>query len=197
MTKWYDLAVVGAGPGGSAVAYHAARAGLKVLLLDRQEFPRDKPCGDALMPHTVSEISLMGLGDWLNKPHHNKFSGFSIYTQTAYLRQKIPPTLHGPQGYVVPRRETDAKLLERARAAGSEFLGGVRATKLLRSSAGDVTGLEAENAGETVRFGAPLVVAADGVGGFASNGIKAHNIVARRRYFRNVSGPDKDHCTSS
>jgi hypothetical protein len=42
------------------------------------------------MPHTISEISLMGLGDWLNEPRHNKFSGFSIYTQTAYLRQKEP-----------------------------------------------------------------------------------------------------------
>ena len=194
MVERYDLAVVGAGPGGTAVAYHAARTGLEVLLLDRQEFPRDKPCGDGLMPHTVSEISLMGLGDWLNEPHHNRFSGFSIYTQTAYLRQKLPPALHGPHGYVVPRQETDAKLLERARAAGSEFHGGIRATKLLRSSAGDVMGLEAENGGERVRFEAPLVVAADGVGGFASNGIKAHqNIVARRRYFRNVSGPDKDH----
>ena len=194
MVERYDLAVVGAGPGGTAVAYHAARAGLEVLLLDRQEFPRDKPCGDGLMPHTVSEISLMGLGDWLNEPHHNRFSGFSIYTQTAYLRQKLPPALHGPHGYVVPRQETDAKLLERAQAAGSEFHGGTRATKLLRSSAGDVMGLEAENGGEPVRFEAPLVVAADGVGGFASNGIKAHqNIVARRWYFRNVSGPDKDH----
>ena len=194
MTEQYDLAVVGAGPGGSAVAYHAARAGLEVLLLDRQEFPRDKPCGDGLMPHTVSEISLMGLGDWLNESHHNRFSGFSIYTQTAYLRQKVPPTLYGSHGYVVPRQETDAKLLERARAAGAEFLSGIRATKLLRSSAGDVTGLEANKGDETVPFGAPLVVAADGVGGFASNGIKAHqNIVARRQYFRNVSGPDKDH----
>ena len=62
MTERYDLVVVGAGPGGSAVAYHAARTGLEVLLLDRQAFPRDKPCGDGLMPHTVSEISLMGLG---------------------------------------------------------------------------------------------------------------------------------------
>src|SRR5919202_6328871 len=194
MVERYDLAVVGAGPGGTAVAYHAARTGLEVLLLDRQEFPRDKPCGDGLMPHTVSEISLMGIGDWLNKPHHNRFSGFSIYTQTAHLRQKVPPTLHGPHGYVVPRQETDAKLLERAQAAGTEFLSGIRATKLLRSSAGDVIGLEADKGGETVRFGAPLVVAADGVGGFASNGIKAHqNIVARRQYFRNVSGPDKDH----
>jgi flavin-dependent dehydrogenase len=146
------------------------------------------------MPHTVSEISLMGLGDWLEEPHHNKFSGFSIYTQTAYLRQKVPPTLHGPHGYVIPRQETDAKLLERARAAGTEFLSGVRATELLRSTAGDVTGLEAGRDGETMHFKAPLLVAADGVGGFASSGIKAHqNIVARRQYFSNVSGPDKDH----
>ena len=194
MTERYDLAVVGAGPGGSGTAYYAAGSGLRVLLLDRQEFPRDKPCGDALMPHTASEVSLMGLGDWLNEPHHNRFSGFSIYTQTAYLRQKIPPTLHGPHGYVVRREETDAKLLERARSAGAEFRGGARATKLLRSSAGDVTGLEAKDGGETINIEAPLVVAADGVGGFAGKGIKAHqNIVARRQYFRNVNGPDKDH----
>src|SRR5215210_2633158 len=90
MTKRYDLAVVGAGSGGAAVAYPAARAGLKVLLLDRQAFPRDKPCVDGLMPHTISEISLMGLGDSLNVPTNNTLSGVSIYTQTAYLRQKEP-----------------------------------------------------------------------------------------------------------
>jgi flavin-dependent dehydrogenase len=68
MVERADLIVVGAGPGGSATAYHAIRNGLDVLLLDRQEFPRDKPCGDALMPHTVSEVALMGLGDWLPEP---------------------------------------------------------------------------------------------------------------------------------
>jgi flavin-dependent dehydrogenase len=106
MAERADLIVVGAGPAGSATAYYAARAGLKVLLLDRQGFPRDKPCGDGLMPHAAEEISLMGLGDWLDKPRHGKFSAFSVYTQTALLRQKVPPTLHGPYGYVVPRKET-------------------------------------------------------------------------------------------
>src|SRR4028118_2040765 len=103
MGEGYDLVVVGAGPGGSSTAYYASRAGLKTLLLDRQEFPRDKPCGDGLMPHAAEEISLMGLGDWLNEPHHGKFSGFSIYTQTAYLRQKVPPPPHRPHGYVAAR----------------------------------------------------------------------------------------------
>lgn len=193
MAERVDLLVVGAGPGGSATAYHAARAGLSVLLLDRQSFPRDKPCGDGLMPHATEEVTLMGLGDWLDEPHHGRFSGFSIYTQTALLRQKVPPTLHGPHGYVVPREETDARLVGRAEEAGADFRSGVRATKLLRTSAGSVTGVEAVSNGETVIYEAPLVVAADGVGGFAGEGIKAHqNSVARRQYFKNVSGPNKE-----
>src|SRR5918997_2506864 len=194
MAERADLIVVGAGPSGAATAYYAVRAGLKVLLLDRQWFPRDKPCGDGLMPHAAGEITLMGLGDWLDEPHHGKFSGFSIYTQTAFLRQKVPPTLHGPHGYMVTREETDARLVERAQEAGAEFQGGVRATKLLRSTAGNVTGVEVASNGETLCSEAPLVVAADGVGGFAGEGMKAHqNAVARRQYFRGVSGPEQDH----
>ena len=193
MTQAYDLVVVGAGPGGSATAHYASKAGLATLLLDRQEFPRDKACGDGLMPHAASEVSLMGLGDWLDEPHHGRFTGFSIYTRTAYLRQGVPPSLNGPRGYVVKREETDAKLLERALAAGAEFRAGVKATELLRSSAGDVIGIEATRDGEDLHFEALLVVAADGVGGFAGDGMKKHqNAVARRRYYRGVDGPNKE-----
>jgi geranylgeranyl reductase family protein len=193
MAERADIVIVGAGPGGAATGYYAARAGLSVLLLDRQGFPRDKPCGDGLMPHAAGEVALMGLVDWLDAPHHGRFSGFSIYTESALLRQKVPPTFHGPHGYVVPRQETDAKLLERARETGADFRANVRATKLLRSPAGNVTGVEAVAGGEALRFEAPLVVAADGVGGFAGEGMKAHqNSVARRQYFRNVSGPDRE-----
>ena len=194
MAEKYDLIVVGAGPAGSSTAYHAARSGFDVLLLDRQEFPRDKPCGDGLMPHAASEVALMGLGDWLDEPHHGKSSGFTIHTQTARLHQGVPPTLHGPHGYVIKREETDAKFLQRATEAGAEFRSGVRATGLLRDSTGTVTGVETVKDGEQLRFGAPLVVAADGVGGFAADGMKAHqNAVARRQYFKGVDGPDKEH----
>ena len=192
MAERYDLVVVGAGPGGSSAAYHSAKTGLNTLLIDRQEFPRDKTCGDGLMPHAASEVALMGLADWLDEPHHGKFTGFSIYTHTAFLRQNVPPSLHGPRGYVIRRQETDAKLLGRAISAGANFHSGVRATDLVRSSAGTVIGIEASKAGESLRFEAPLVVVADGVGGFAGNGMKAHqNAVARRQYFRGVEGPDK------
>ncbi len=192
MAERFDLVVVGAGPGGSSTAYQAAKAGLNTLLVDRQEFPRDKTCGDGLMPHAASEVALMGLADWLDEPHHGTFTGFSIYTHTAFLRQNVPPSLHGPGGYVIRRQETDARLLERAVSAGADFRSGVRATNLVRSASGDVTGLEAVKSGESVRFEVPLVVVADGVGGFAGKGMKAHqNAVARRQYFRDVDGPDK------
>ena len=193
MSERYDLIVVGAGPSGASTAYHAARSGLEVLLIDRQEFPRDKPCGDGMMPHAASEVSLMGLGDWLEEPHHGTFTGFSLYTATASLYNDVPPTFHGPRGYVIRREETDAKLLERAVSAGATFKNKTRGTGLLRSPAGNVQGIEAEN-GETVRYEAPLVVAADGVGGFAGEGMKAHqNAVARRQYFKGVYGPNKEH----
>ncbi|HJQ29445.1 MAG TPA: NAD(P)/FAD-dependent oxidoreductase, partial [Rubrobacter sp.] len=192
MGERYDLVVVGAGPGGSSAAYHSAKAGLNTLLVDRQEFPRDKTCGDGLMPHAASEVALMGLADWLDEPHHGKFKGFSIYTRTAFLRQNVPPSLHGPHGYVVKRQETDAKLLGRAVSAGADFRGGVRATDLVRSASGSVTGIVASKAGESLQFDTPLVVVADGVGGFAGKGMKAHqNAVARRQYFRDVEGPEK------
>jgi menaquinone-9 beta-reductase len=134
----------------------------------------------------------MGLSNWLDEPHHGKFTGFSIYSQTAYLRQGVPPSLNGPHGYVVKREETDARLLERAISAGAEFHGATRATELLRSAAGKVTGIAATN-GEDLRFEAPLVIAADGVGGFAGRGMKTHqNAVARRRYYRGMDGPNKE-----
>ncbi|MGH3148069.1 MAG: NAD(P)/FAD-dependent oxidoreductase, partial [Rubrobacter sp.] len=119
--------------------------------------------------------------------------GFSMYTQTAFLRQGVPPSLHGPHGYVIRREETDARLLERAISADADFHTGTRATDLLRTSAGDVSGIEATKGGETSRFEAPLVVVADGIGGFAGTGMKAHqNAVARRQYFRDVGGPNQE-----
>ena len=63
-----DLAIVGAGPAGSAAAYHAARAGLEVVLVDMADVPgtsasslgRDKTCGDGLTPRAIAALESMG-----------------------------------------------------------------------------------------------------------------------------------------
>mgnify|MGYP001678457393 CR=1 FL=1 len=59
-----DVVVVGAGPAGSAAAYHMAVAGLDVIVVERGEPGRDKVCGDGLTPSAVTELALMG-GDML------------------------------------------------------------------------------------------------------------------------------------
>lgn len=48
MTEQFDVIVVGAGPGGSVAATVAAQHGLRTLLVNREEMPRDKACGDAV-----------------------------------------------------------------------------------------------------------------------------------------------------
>jgi len=56
-----DVAVVGAGPGGSTAAAFLARAGLHTLLLDKARFPRDKACGDAVCTKSLAYLAFYGL----------------------------------------------------------------------------------------------------------------------------------------
>jgi len=44
----YDVIIVGAGPAGSTTAKFLAEKGFKTLLLDKEKFPREKPCGGGL-----------------------------------------------------------------------------------------------------------------------------------------------------
>jgi menaquinone-9 beta-reductase len=57
----YDVAVVGAGPAGCAAALAATRRGASVLLLDRDDFPRDKPCGDGIAPEVLAALADLGV----------------------------------------------------------------------------------------------------------------------------------------
>ena len=57
----YDVAIAGAGPAGATLAYYLARAGRKVLLLEKKEFPRDKYCGDAICKTAVEILMDMGI----------------------------------------------------------------------------------------------------------------------------------------
>ncbi len=56
-----DALVIGAGPAGSAAAITLASAGRDVLMVDRCAFPRDKVCGDALIPDALEALDRLGL----------------------------------------------------------------------------------------------------------------------------------------
>ena len=65
MKDMYDVAIVGAGPAGSAAAHYLAKGGLDVLLLDKFNFPRDKTCGDGLTPRALRVLDEMDILDEL------------------------------------------------------------------------------------------------------------------------------------
>ena len=137
-----DVIVVGAGPAGSCTAFHLARAGLDVLLLEKSTFPRDKVCGDGLTPRAVKQLVNMGIpldtqgGWWPNK-------GLRIIG--AGVRIELDwPELSGYPGFglVRTRRGFDEILARAAQKAGARLLEGVTVTgPLLDPDGGRITGV--------------------------------------------------------
>jgi geranylgeranyl reductase family protein len=54
----YDAIIIGGGPAGSTCAWHLRRAGWRVVVIDRQRFPRDKLCAGWITPHVVAALDL-------------------------------------------------------------------------------------------------------------------------------------------
>src|SRR5213082_3813880 len=59
----FDVAIAGGGPAGSSCAAFCARAGLRTLLLERENFPREKVCGDCLNPGCWPVLRPLELGE--------------------------------------------------------------------------------------------------------------------------------------
>ncbi|WP_344633828.1 geranylgeranyl reductase family protein [Streptomyces glaucosporus] len=115
-TPW-DLAVVGAGPAGAATALGALRAdpGLRVVLLDRADFPRDKACGDGVAPHVLDLLAGVGVTGLVDDRVPVGRLRLGRGGLTAERRTARP-------SWVVPRRILDARLVDAAVAAGARLL---------------------------------------------------------------------------
>ncbi|MEH0818960.1 MULTISPECIES: geranylgeranyl reductase family protein [unclassified Micromonospora] len=109
----FDVIVVGAGPAGAAAALAARRAGARVLLLDRSDFPRDKACGDGIAAHALDVLAELGVT-----------GAVTGYAPLPALRlvgpggQAVARALPRP-AYTVPRQVFDARLVAAAVAAGA------------------------------------------------------------------------------
>ena len=114
-TERFDVVVVGGGPAGAAAAIAARRAGASVLVLDRADFPRDKPCGDGIAADAVDVLAGLGVRDIT-----------AGYPPIPRLRLVAPGgaavarTLPRP-AYTVPRRVFDERLIRAAVAGGAEL----------------------------------------------------------------------------
>jgi flavin-dependent dehydrogenase len=172
----YDVAVVGAGPAGSACAVHLARAGADVVLVDRAAFPRDKPCAEYLSPASEPLLDELGVLDALEAGQPARLLGFRIYAPGGRIFQGDFAATKGTDGrslytsgLCVPRWRLDALLVDAARGAKAEVRERWALAQLARGDDGMYT-LEPAAATESQPIRARLVVAADGV----------HSTVARR-----------------
>ncbi|HEY2497252.1 MAG TPA: NAD(P)/FAD-dependent oxidoreductase [Candidatus Angelobacter sp.] len=107
----YDLIVIGAGPAGSACAITAARQGAKVLLLEKDEFPRQKVCGEF-----VSSESLALLHGLLGENNFGKCP--QIASSRIFLDSKILTLPVSPAAQSIPRFDLDAALFRAAQHGG-------------------------------------------------------------------------------
>ncbi|MGO8948397.1 MAG: NAD(P)/FAD-dependent oxidoreductase [Ktedonobacterales bacterium] len=174
-TGLYDVAIVGAGPSGSASAIHLARSGFRVVLLDKAYFPRDKPCAEYLSPPVEHLLNEIGVRDELQICNPGRLRGFHIYAPNGdAFRANFSATRDArgqsyfETGLAVPRLVLDAALVQAAQAAGAELREGWRLAQLAsRDRVWTLTPAGGDR-GDPVR--ARLLLAADGV----------HSTVARR-----------------
>lgn len=154
-----DVVVVGGGPAGSATAARLAAAGLDVLLVDRAEFPRRKPCGECVNPAGVDALARLGALDAVLAAGPAPLTGWRIGGPDGFAG-RFPAAR---QGFAIPRAVLDAILLDHARAAGADVRTGVQVRDLIRLE-GRVAGIHALGpGGEAVDVHARLVVGADGL----------------------------------
>jgi geranylgeranyl reductase family protein len=149
-----DVLVVGAGPAGSAAALTLARAGVDVVLVDQQAFPRDKVCGDGLIPDAHNALRRLGVLD--DVMARAQPSGFirCIGPRSGCL--DVPGTLA-----VLPRKELDDILCRAAAAAGARMHAPVRFVEPIES-AGRVVGAQLQHGDTTRAVHARWVVLASG-----------------------------------
>jgi len=126
----FDVIVVGGGPGGSAAAAYNALNGSKVLLIEKDVWPRDKPCGDAVGGKSLSHVEELGVLPMIQAtPYYQVDSIIFGSSNGSEVRVMLPKESYEAKGlmsgYALPRVQFDYMLFKRA-------------TELLRENGGSV-----------------------------------------------------------
>ena len=156
------MIVAGAGPAGSMAARLLANRGARVLLLDKQRFPRDKPCGGGvtLRAAALQEIDLSPVIE--GTIHGARF--------TLRLGEAFDRRFERPLTYMTQRSRLDAYLAERAAESGAEFHDGVAVREI------DPAFNETSPFNRTVRtdsdsYTARVLIGADGANGLVGRAL--------------------------
>src|SRR3954469_24663991 len=120
MTAEFDAIVVGGGPAGASAAVHLAASGARVLLAERERFPREKLCGEFISPECLEHFARLGVLEEMEQGGGARVSETVFYAPSG--RGVAVPSAwfggHGGDALGLSRAEMDARLLARAREVG-------------------------------------------------------------------------------
>ena len=150
-----EVLVVGAGPAGSAAAQWLARAGRDVVLIDQHAFPRDKVCGDGLIPDALQALDRLGVRAQVMAEAQASPSLACIAPRGG--RIDVPATLA-----VLPRKRLDEIVCRAAVGAGARMFTPLQFVAPLRDGTGRAVGASVKQSDTTREISATWVVLATG-----------------------------------
>src|SRR5271170_5927816 len=162
----YDAIVIGGGPAGSTAAAVLALKGRRVVLLEKEKFPRYH-IGESLLPYGFFTLERIGMLDKMKKSHFVK--KYSVQFVSPDGRSSQPFYFHthleheAAQTWQVLRSELDQMLLDNSREKGAEVIEEICVREAIRDGKGAVIGVTAvTQPGETREFHAPITIDASG-----------------------------------
>ena len=196
----YDVIIVGAGPGGSSCAAWLADSGRKVLMLDKEHFPRDKTCGDGISGKSVRMLSELNLICDIENTPHSTMTGIIFSSPEGSVVQVPLPAMAGEvsSGYCIRRELFDDVLFQNARRLTAKTIEGFTVTELIKEvdcGHDRVIGVNGrDREGRDQSFYADIVVGADGANSTIARFVGArtldyaHISTGLRCYVRGVKG---------
>jgi geranylgeranyl reductase family protein len=186
----HDAIIVGGGPAGSSTAFALARAGARVLLLDRVSFPRPKPCAEYLSPQASRLLHDLGALEAVEVAGAAHLAGMTVRAPNGALIRGDFAASHAfpafrERGLALRRTKLDPILLDRARQMGAEVRERVRVTDVLRDAEGRAIGVRVMDAhGTSSELRAQLILGADGLRSVVSSRL---GLAHRRRWPRRLA----------
>jgi geranylgeranyl reductase family protein len=187
MTEKFDVIICGAGPAGTTCALALGNSGLKVALVDKSNFPRDKTCGDAIAAYapkvlnTINPVYAKALLDFTAKEKVNTI-------RVVSPNKKVLDISYGEDGFISTRMEFDDFLLGLVKQLPNVKL-------FLNTAVKDVfvndRGVEVD-LDSTMKLEAQLLIGCDGEQGVTRKKLTQtqldpkHHAAAVRAYFKNV-----------